>query len=357
MQVLRRWRQAPIESVALTLVVDRRRAAYSGMVPGLVAGDYRADELEIDVVSLARCAGARVVLAPARRIDPVARELEIEGHPPVAYDIASLDVGSTVRGRDVPGVREHALATRPIGAFIEQVEARVRDAAARAGRRMRIVVVGGGAAGVEIAFTLRARGAASGMPPEITLVSDDSRVPAGYPARVAARVGREADRRGIGRRVGARVTRVDHDGVVLGEEHEPCDLVVWATGAAPTDFASRSALPFDAAGFIRVRRTLQVEGDDNLFAVGDCASIADAPWVRKAGVYAVREGPVLDANLRALLAGEPLRRYDPQRDFLSLLNLGERYALGAKWGVVVVGRWVWHVKDRIDRRFVRRFQS
>ena len=73
-------------------------------------------------------------------------------------------------------------------------------------------------------------------------------------------------------------------------------------------------------------------------------------------MYAVREGPVLDANLRARLAGRPLRRYRPQHDFLSLLNLGARHALAAKWGLVATGRWVWRWKDHIDRRFVERFR-
>jgi selenide,water dikinase len=99
-----------------------------------------------------------------------------------------------------------------------------------------------------------------------------------------------------------------------------------------------------------------VIGHDDLFAAGDCAAVEDAPWVRKAGVYAVREGPILDRNLRARLEGTRLRRYRPQRNFLSLLNLGERQALAAKWGAVAVGRWVWRWKDWIDRRFVRRFQ-
>jgi len=105
-----------------------------------------------------------------------------------------------------------------------------------------------------------------------------------------------------------------------------------------------------------VRDTLQVEGHDTLFAAGDCASLAGAAWVPKAGVYAVREGPVLAENLRLSLSGEPRRVFRPQRDFLALLNLGERRALGGKWGAAFAGEGVWRLKDAIDRRFVRRFQ-
>jgi len=107
---------------------------------------------------------------------------------------------------------------------------------------------------------------------------------------------------------------------------------------------------------VRIEPTLQVVGHPDLFAVGDCASSDAWPWMKKAGVYAVRQGPVLDANLRALLTGRPLRAYRPQRDFLTLLNLGERRALGSKWGFAVEGGWVFRLKDRIDRGFMRRFQ-
>ena len=114
-------------------------------------------------------------------------------------------------------------------------------------------------------------------------------------------------------------------------------------------------LATDPDGFAVVRPTLQVVGCDDLFAVGDCAALPFAPWVRKAGVYAVRAGPVLDANLRARLAGGTLRAFRPQRDFLSLMNLGGRRALATKWGLVFSGRAAWMLKDRIDRGFVARY--
>jgi selenide,water dikinase len=108
---------------------------------------------------------------------------------------------------------------------------------------------------------------------------------------------------------------------------------------------------------VRVERTLQVVQIPDLFAVGDCASLGFAPWVRKAGVYAVREGPVLDANLRARLSGGSLRAYHPQRDFLTLLNLGGGKAIAAKWGWAFRGRSAFRLKDWIDRRFVERFRG
>src|SRR6185503_6905797 len=118
-----------------------------------------------------------------------------------------------------------------------------------------------------------------------------------------------------------------------------------------------SSLPTDEAGFVRVQSSLFVARCDDLFALRDCATIEGAPLARKAGVYAVREGPILDANLRARLAGKPLHAYRPQRRILSLIHLGDRRALASKWGLVAVGRWVWRWKRMLDRRFVRRYRA
>jgi selenide, water dikinase len=132
--------------------------------------------------------------------------------------------------------------------------------------------------------------------------------------------------------------------------------VIWATGAAPPAFLRSSPLAHDDDGFVLVADTLQVQGHRGLFAAGDCAAIESAPWVPKAGVHAVREAPVLDANLRAAMREEKLRPYRPQRDFLSLMSLGDERALATKWGLAFSGHLAWILKDRIDRRFVDRYR-
>jgi selenide,water dikinase len=351
-QVLRRWMMDPVAGVRLTVVIDRPEAVYSGMVPGFVAGDYTADELAIDIVPLARRARARVVIASALSLDIAARRIELDGRPPLAYDVASLDVGATVRGLELPGVRAHALATRPIARLVTEVDARV----AALPERPRVAIVGGGAAGVELAFTLGARLRGAGHPPEMQLFCESAALLDGYGRRVQRVARGELDARGIRVRTGVRVAAVRADGIELAGESIAADLVVWATGAAPLPFPCGPGLPLDRDGFVRVEPTLEVVGCRGLFAAGDCASLAFAPWVRKAGVYAVREGPVLDANLRAHLRGDRLRAYRPQHDFLTLLNLGGGEAIAAKWGVALRGRRAYGLKDWIDRRFVERFR-
>ena len=355
-QVLTSWAMSPPPGARLTVVVDRPVAIYSGMVPGLVAGQYRRPELEIDVWPLARRAGARCVLARAVGVDAAERRIIVDGRSPIRYDTASFDVGSTVAGLDLPGVREHTVPTRPIAdlvAHVDQVIARLRDR-----RAPRVVVVGAGAGGVELAFAIRARLSREGAGGAVvTLLERGAAVLRGYPRSAARRVEDNARAAGIAIRVGAIVSRVEADHIQLqsGERVES-DAVLWVSGAASLPIFASSDLPTDPGGFVRVGPTLQVEGRDDVFAVGDCASLEGHADLPKAGVYAVREGPILVHNLRARLTGGALSHYVPQRDYLSLLNLGDGRAIASKWGLSAEGRALFALKDWIDRRFMRRFQ-
>ena len=359
-QVLRRLIMQPLEGVRVTLVVDRHEAVYSGMVPGFVAGEYDRHALTIDALPLARRAGVRCIHAAATGVDPAARRVFVEGRPEIRYDVASLDVGSTVRATTLSGVLEHAIPTRPIGRFVERVDAQLAHGGADAPKR--IAIVGGGAAGVELALCLEARLRAQEVGAEVSLVTNDDE-PLGSATRaMQARVVRALERRGITVHAGVAVTAVQADRIDVREGASGAtrsietDAAVWATGAAPHAWIARSELPCDTAGFIEIEPTLLVAGTDNLFAAGDCAVMPSAPWVPRAGVYAVRAGPYLDANLRAALEGRALREYRPQRDFLALLNAGDGTAIGGKWGYAAEGAFVWRIKDRIDRAFMRRFQ-
>ena len=354
-QILRAWAMRPVAGMHLTVVVDQPVAVYSGMVPGFVAGQYAREALEIDVRPLARRAGARCIVAPATGLDADARRVTLEGRPPITYDTVSFDVGATVAGLDVAGVREHAVPTRPIAEFVRRVDGVV--ARARRATGFRLAVVGGGAGGVELAFAFAARLRREGArDPHVVLLESGERVLPGYPPRALRRVTAAAAERRVRFLTGARVAAADANGLVLATgERLACDGVVWVTGAASLSLFEGSGLETEA-GFVRVGPTLQAVGRDDVFAAGDCAAWAPGDALPKAGVYAVRQGPVLAHNLRARVTGGRLRGYRPQRDFLSLLNLGDGTAVAAKWRGAAHGAWVFRLKDWIDQRFVRRFQ-
>ena len=117
-----------------------------------------------------------------------------------------------------------------------------------------------------------------------------------------------------------------------------------------------SGLDCDAAGCVRVAATLRSVSHGFVFAAGDCAAVEANPRPN-AGVWAVRAGRPLAANLRRSARGRTLRRWRPQSQALAILGLGDGRALAWRNGVAVSGRLVWWWKDWIDRRWMRMYQE
>lgn len=345
--VLRMWGMNPMPGTRVTLINPDPVAPYTGMLPGLIAGHYRRDELMIDLVRLARFAGARVILDRATGIDRAARLVHLAERPPLPYDLAAIDVGITSDLPDLPGAAEHAVAAKPLGHYAETWEAFVAKAPARS----RVVILGAGLGGVELALASAHRLRGTGA--EITLLD---RAEAFLPALgpLARRVlEHRLAAAAVVVRLGLRVASVGPGSVALDSGEEiGSDFTLTATGARPHGWLAGTGLEQED-GFLVTDACLRTS-DPLVFASGDCAGLRRDPRP-KAGVYAVRAAPVLLANLRAALAGKPLREFRPQSDYLKLISLGERAAVAEKWGLVGTGRRFWRLKDRIDRKFIGKF--
>ncbi len=356
--VLEGLARRPLDGVETTLVSVDARQAYSGMVPGLIGGRYEPADLSFDLPAICRRAGATFVQAEATRLVSAQRRVLLDDGRSVEYDLLSIATGSTVEGADLPGVAEHALRVKPIGRAMEIVPALER--AARQVDEPTVVVVGGGAAGIEVSLAARARLRGLGREGTgVTLVESGPRLFGGrMPAaeRVAARVLR-AHRVAV--HLGRTAAGVDADALRFDTGATlRADVVIWATGAAARPLLRESGLAVDARGFVLVDDSLRSLSDPAVFAAGDAASLSRYPGTPKAGVYAVREGPVLWRNLVASgHGGPPAARYRPQPRFLALLNTGDGRAVLTYGAVATWSSWGMRLKDWIDRRFMRRFQA
>ena len=357
--VIKAFAERPLAGVRVTLITRDLETPYSGMLPGVVAGLYEPDEAHIDLVRFTAVTGTRLIHAEAIGLDRAAKRVLLAGRPSIAYDILSIDVGITPDLASITGAMEHGIAVKPIGAFLAKFE-HLR-ARCRAGKVRRITVIGGGAGGVELLLSLRTRlradAACDGRDPDISiaLVTDEALL-ATHNVRVQRAFRKRLAVAGVEVHEHCAVTALKAGFIICRDGKTiPADAVLLATNAAPPGWFAKAGLARDASGFIAVTPTLQVANDPDIFAAGDCAGLVETPR-EKAGVYAVRAGPPLAANLSRHARGQPLRPWRPQRRHLALISTGERYAIASRGPLKAEGAWLWTVKDWIDRRWLNMYR-
>ena len=345
--VLRSWGMNPLPGVRLTVINPGPTAPYSGMLPGFVAGHYTRDDLDIDLVKLARFAGARLIAGAATEIDPVTKTITVAGRPPIAYDVVAIDVGITSEMPRLAGFATHGIPAKPLGTFATRWDAYRNSATAP-----KVAVIGGGVAGAELSMAMAY--ALRGKSPQVSLI-DRGEVLDGFDAPARNRLLSALEELGVSLVEHADVVEVLADRVRLSDDTLiASDFTTGAAGARPHDWIADIGLDIHE-GFLTVGPTLQTSNPD-VFAVGDCAHLSHAPRP-KAGVFAVREAPVLFDNLRAHLSGGTMRAYQPQKDYLKLISLGGKSALAEKLGTARRGALLWKWKDHIDRTFMTRFDN
>lgn len=360
--VLRELAMKREPGLEIVLIAKELDAPYSGMLPGYVAGHYDLDDCQIDLVRLAHFAGARLVHGEVSGVDTSERQVHILGRPPIAYNLLSIDTGITPSIGDIDGAAQHGIAVKPVSTFAPRWMALEARALQPDGPR-RITVIGTGAAGFELVLAIRHRlremAPRHGLAPEafsFSLIGSTGLLPThnARARRLAADV-----------LAGADVALVEGDAAVAVSRNEvrlasgakiDSDATLITTKAAPADWFTASGLAVDERGFLAVQPTLQVIGEDDVFAAGDCASVLAHPR-EKAGVFAVRQGPPLARNLRLRMQGLAAEPFEPQRQFLTILSCGDRRAIAARGSLAVGGAWPWKLKDRIDREFMQRFQE
>jgi selenide, water dikinase len=347
--VLLKWGMRPLPGARLTLINPGPSAPYSGMLPGFVAGHYPRHELDIDLVKLARFAGARIILGAAEGLDAQDQLVHVPGRAPITYDLASLDVGITSEMPDLAGFGEHGVAAKPLGAFAQSW-----DTFRHGSGPANIAVIGGGVAGAELILAMTHALSRLGRLGQATLI-DSGPVLGQASPEIRKRLKRAFSEHRISLVENTPVARLEPGVIHLANGRMVLsDFTTGAAGAHPHDWIANTGLNLHQ-GFVTVDETLQ-SSCPGVFAVGDCAHLGFSPRP-KAGVFAVRQAPILYHNLRALLTGDPLRSYRPQKDYLKLISLGNKEALGDRFGQQFAGALVWRWKDRIDQNFMEQFHK
>jgi NADH dehydrogenase FAD-containing subunit len=336
----------------VTLISPSAHHYYSGMGPGLLSGIYEPRHVRFNIRKMAEERGAAFIEDEAARIDPAERLIILASGGEVPFDIASFNTGSRVPLEPLATQADSVITVKPI-INLYRARRQILDEIAR--KELRIAVVGGGPAGIEIAANLWRLARKKPHRADIILVGG-GRILGRFPEKVRAIALDSLQKRGInvmeGTHARAAADRIVmlSDGTMLN-----CDFVFVAVGVRATSLFTDSGLPTGEDGGLLVNSFLQSTAHPELFGGGDCITLSGTP-LAKVGVYAVRENPVLFHNLMAALEGGALQPFRRVGEYMLIMNMGDGTGIVWKKDRVWDGRLAFLFKDFIDRRFMRKFQ-
>lgn len=350
---------------AMVTLVDRNRThVWKPLLHEVAAGSMDVHAHQLDYLAQARwhhfsfCYGALESVDRWRHEITVAPELDERGVEVIPrrvlrYDTLVLAVGSITNSFGTPGVAEHAFALDSADEA-DRFHQRLVNACLQANYRasadrsphLRVVIVGGGATGVELAAELHNTTrvlAAYGLENidaerylRLALVNADPRILAQLPERISAATTEILQGLGVQVLNGEQVVEVTASEVrTRSGKSLPADLVVWAAGIKGADFLrTLGDLEANRLNQLVVAATLQTTRDPDIFAIGDCAA---CPWdghsitVPPRAQAAHQQASHLFVSIVRRLRGEPLARFH-YRDFGSLVSLGEYSTVGTLMG-------------------------
>lgn len=344
-------------------VVDPGAFWYSGMVAGVLGTSYRPVEDRLDPKGLARRHAFTLVRGRATGLDLSRRQLGLHDGRTLPFDLLSLNLGSSVFAPPTSLEGPQVWTVKPIQQLVA-LRRRLERAFLQK-QQPHIVVVGGGASGVELACNVRALAARCEMTSPITLVTRQQLLPFAPPgARLWLK--RHLVRLDISVRHATQAVAHHRRGLLVakaGQSASPdtlelleCDHVIHASGLTPPGVLEQLGLALLPERGLAVRNTLQSVDDPDIFAAGDCAALVEHVLPRL-GVHGVRQAPVLLANLEARLRGQSPRDYVPQATALTILNLGQGRGLAIRGRLWWAGRLSLRWKRWLDERFMSRYRA
>lgn len=326
------------------------------MIPEYLGGIYNEDQIRIDLAKLSEKSGVAFLQGRASAVDPKRKALKLEDGTSIPYDIIVFDIGTIPPGNSgrqkecvIPSKPQHKILR--LVDFIKNAEKHPAE----------LLILGGGAAGVEVALNVSSRlneQIQSGNF-SLHLYEQEERLLPDFPSGVSKYGYKILSKRGV--RVHFESTFEPGDQSV-----ESSRMIFRATGTASNPIFSEGGLLTDGSGFMRVSRTLQSVDDPYILGAGDCVAIDGIRPLRKIGVHAVKQGPLLAKNLDVLISvieegknpeEAKLQAFRPYPVNPLILSTGKPEAIWVAGPVWIHGKLMLKLKHYLDRKWIRHYLS
>ncbi|MBN9656155.1 FAD-dependent oxidoreductase [Halobacillus sp. GSS1] len=346
LEIVSRLRNENWRQVDVCMITPSPYQYYSGMFSGFTEGLYSEEDIRVDIRQLANSANVHWIPKKAAFIKTKQKKVVCEDGSVYPFDVVSFDIGS----KSLPLAFEDSAARtiKPNYEFTDEMR-NLRETT-------KPLIVGGGAAGTELAMSIQAYKDKHKIPGQVRLITSD-RILADGPKWVSVRLKNLLEKKGVRVWQNERVEEVFEEFVKTDNGNRVRHTgVLWLGGAIGDPIFEKSSLAIDERSFALIRSTLQFRDFDYMFGAGDCVTMIDYPNLPKSGVYAVRQGPVLWQNLKNHLSGLSLDSFVPQKNALYILSTGGKKGFLVYGPVSSHNKKAWQLKNKIDREFMAKYK-
>ena len=338
----------------VTLVNPSPYLYYSGMATGVISGAYTPEQDRIDVRRLVERGGGSFVQGRVTGVVREQRELLLEDGGRVGYDLASLCLGSEVATGNDENDEKFVIPVKPVENTVG-IRNRILSYKGRGSGGPKVVVIGGGAAGCEVAANTANLMNSRNIGGRILIVEDGPFLLGASPNRACESMSSYLEDVGVEVLLNTTAVSYGAGGIQTGDGRRiEADLVVPAVGIVPRNVGYEPSVLTGEDGGLWVGPGLRSVSDPRLFGGGDSISFRGGALPRL-GVFGIRQGPVLFRNLLSAVDGKPLETFEPQERYLYVLNLGDGTGLAIYGSFSWRGRAAMILKHRIDQNFVRQY--
>jgi len=335
----------------ITLVSDGIYQIYSGMVSAYIEDIYKFDEISFNLWKLCERANIDFIDSRVVGIDADKNLLHLSNGNSLEYDVVSFDIGSETNTHKIKNANTYGYKIKPL-INLKKIKATIAEFPSK---NVKTVIIGAGAAGYEIALALDNYIHRKNKLSKIILMDSNSTILSSFQRKVQ-KLGYKYLR---GKRItfiANKTVKTVNENHILTEDNQTLyfDFLIWATGVRSNSIFLDSMLATDNKGFLKVDDKLQHIYYKNMFGAGDCISIKNHEELAKAGVYPVKQGPVLVKNLENYINNKPLYRFKPSNTYLKIISTGNKKSILEWKKICFKGKIVWRLKDRIDRDFMNR---
>ncbi len=338
------------EKSNILMVSQENYQYYSGMASGYLEGIYMENEIRFNLPERCKNHGIRFLKGKVTKIDSKNKKVWIDNKYEVSYNLLSLNIGSEMEKPMDEESHKNQMMIKPLSNL-----AHIRTWMLEAKNQGQWVIVGGGPAGIEIALSIKAGLKKLGKSEiDLLIIHKYDTILKDFPKKTRQKALKVLKSQGIQIEYKANITKTTEEALTINHDTKiPYDKMIYATGPRSPHLLMKSDLKVDQKGYLLVDGSLKSLSSDSVFGVGDCITFLDNPSIKKAGVYPVRQAPILCQNLVLQKLNKPLKTYKPQSDYLSIMSLGDRKGLLNYKKVSCYGKGAWRLKDTIDRKFIR----